>query len=188
MHHIRRATAHLATATLLALVCTGCQDANAPAPVNGPSTVPGVWSGDLWFTYDEHGLTFRAFSCGALRATIEAGPDGQLSGSWTLSGCGSPVGTLAGTITGQAVTLTLTTSGGSNLFQRVSGYDACADSPATAAGSATGTISTSDYDGTPKLSLGAAASLSRVADPLPGLASPVCYDIAGAWRWYASHP
>src|SRR5881296_1674403 len=59
-----------ATATLLALVCIGCQDANAPAPINWPSTVPGVWSGDLWFTYDEHGLTFRAFSCGALRARI----------------------------------------------------------------------------------------------------------------------
>src|SRR2546422_6563267 len=130
MHDIRHAAAHLGTATLLALVCTGCQDANAPAPINWPSTVPGVWSGDLWFTYDEHGLTFRAFSCGALRATIEAGPDGQLSGSWTLSGCGSHVGTLAGTITGQAVTLTLTTSGGSNLFQRVWEYDACADSPA----------------------------------------------------------
>src|SRR5436309_14462402 len=142
-----------ATATLLALVCIGCQDANAPAPVNGPSTVPGVWSGDLWFTYDEHGLTFRAFSCGALRATIEAGPDGQLSGSWTLSGCGSPVGTLAGTITGQAVTLTLTTSGGSNLFEWVSDYYGCSDSLVTPPGSATGAISTREYDSTPILKL-----------------------------------
>src|SRR5437764_13698079 len=126
---------HHATATLLALVCIGCQDANAPAPVNGPSTVPGVWSGDLWFTYDEHGLTFRAFSCGALRATIEAGPDGQVSGSWTLSGCGSPVGTLAGRITGQAVTVTLSTSVRSNLCAWVSDYGGPGASPTPDGGS-----------------------------------------------------
>src|SRR5439155_21968330 len=91
------------------------------------------------------------------------------------------------TMTGPAITLTLAWSGELSLLQRVSDYDACSDSAVTAAGSATGAISTSDYDGTPKLSLGAAASLSRVADPLPGLASPVCYSISGAWRWYAGH-
>jgi len=189
MHHFGCAVAHLATAGLLALACAGCQDANAPAPVDGLSAIPGVWSADLRFTYDERGLTFYAFSCGALRTTIEAGPDGQLSGSWTLAGCGHPAGMLAGMITGQAITVTLTTSGGSNLFQWVSNYSedyGCADSPATAAGSATGIISRSDYDGTLRLSLGAAASMTRLADPLPGLASPVCYGISGAWRWYAS--
>ncbi len=172
------------TAGLLAVLCTACRDANAP--VDWLSAIPGEWSGRLVFSWAGERDRY-AFTCGTLRATIVAAPDGQLSGSWTLSGCGSYAGTLAGTITGQAVTLTLTTSGGSNLFQRVSGYNACSDTPVTVAGSTTGAILTDKYDGTPRLGLEAAASLSFLADPFPGFASPVCYVGSGVWWWYAGH-
>jgi hypothetical protein len=186
MRDIRRAAARLAGATagLLTLMCTGCQDSNAP--VDWLSAVPGTWSGDLQFIYDDRGWVSYGFACGTLSATIEAAPDGQLSGSWTSTGCGSYSGTLAGTITGQTVTFSLTTSQGFNLFQKVSEYGACIDDPVTAASSATGTISRSDYDGTVSLGLSAEASLSFVADPFPGFSSPVCVITSGAWRWYAS--
>jgi hypothetical protein len=184
MRDIRRAAARLAAATtgLLTLMCSGRPDANAP--VDWLSAVRGAWAGGVSFTYDDRGIP-QGFGCGTLSATIEAAPDGQLSGAWTFAGCGSYSGSLAGTITGQTVTLSLTTSQGSNLFQKVSEYGACSD-PVTAAPLATGTISTSDYDGTVRLRLQAEASLSFVVDPLPGFASPVCYLTSGVWRWYAS--
>lgn len=188
MRDIRRAAARLvaATAGLLSLMCTGCQDSHAPPPVDWPSAVRGTWSGALQFIYDDRGLVLYGFTCGTLRATIEAALDGQLSGSWTLTGCGSHNGTLAGTITGQTITLTLTTSQGSSLFLEVSEYGACSDTPVTVAQSATGTISKNDSDGTLGLRLQTEASLSFVVDPLPGFVSPFCYLTSGVWRWDAS--
>jgi len=193
MRDTRRAAARFvaATAGFLTLMCTGGQDSNAP--VDWLSAVRGGWTGELSFGYDDGGIP-RGFPCGALSATIDAAPDGRLSGSWTLSDrepyygitCGSYSGTLAGVITGQTVTLGLTTSRGSNLFDEVSRYLSCSDASVTVPPSATGAISKSDYDGTMRLRLQAEASLSFVVDPLPGFASPVCYIVSGgAWRWYA---
>jgi hypothetical protein len=185
MRDTRRAAARFvaATAGFLTLMCTGCQDSNGP--VDWLSAVRGAWTGELRARLVHQPSDIAGgYGCGALSVTIEAASDGQLSGSWTLAGsqlfyCPASSGTLAGLITGQTVTLSLTTSGGSNLFLELSNLLSCGG-PVTAAQSVTGTISGE----------GRAVWLDLHADAHLGfwaridLFSSECLPGSGAWLWH----